>query len=155
MRFMDAMSVVLEMEGGYVNDPRDPGGETKYGISKRAYPQEDIANLSVERACFLYKRDYWDAIKADQLPGKVRFAVFDAAINSGVAQAVKWLQRAAGAQVDGVIGPRTLQKTMEADPLQLAVQFLALRLEFLTENKNFLAFGRGWTKRIVENLKLL
>lgn len=155
MRFMDAMSVLLDFEGGYVNDPRDPGGETKYGISKRAYPNEDIANLTMERACELYRKDYWDLVKADQLPPKVRFAVFDAAVNSGVAQAVKWLQRAAGAQVDGVLGPRTLQKVAEVDPLSLAVQFLALRLEFLTELKTFQTYGRGWTKRIVDNLKLL
>lgn len=155
MRFMDAMSILLEFEGGYVNDPRDPGGETKYGISKRAYPNEDIANLTMERACDLYKRDYWDLVKADQLPPKVRFAVFDAAVNSGVAQAVKWLQRSAGAQVDGVLGPRTLQKVSETDPMKLAVQFLALRLEFLTELRGFQVYGRGWTKRIVDNLKLL
>lgn len=155
MRFMDAMTVLLDFEGGYVNDPRDPGGETKYGISKRAYPNEDIVNLTMERACELYKRDYWDLIKADQLPSKARFAVFDAAVNSGVAQAVKWLQRAAGAQVDGVLGPRTLQKVAEVDPLSLAVQFLAIRLEFMTELKTFQTYGRGWTKRIVDNLKLL
>lgn len=155
MRFMDAMTVLLDFEGGYVNDPRDPGGETKYGISKRAYPNEDIVNLTVERACTLYKRDYWDRLKADDLPGKVRYAVFDAAVNSGVAQAVKWLQRAAGAQVDGVMGPRTLQKVAEVDPLSLAVQFLAIRLEFMTELKTFQTYGRGWTKRIVDNLKLL
>ncbi len=155
MRFMDAMTILLELEGGYVNDPRDPGGETKYGISKRAYPTEDIPNLTVERACTLYKRDYWDPIKADQLPPKVRFAVFDAAVNSGIAQAVKWLQRAAGAQVDGVMGPRTLQKAMEGDPMRLTSHLIALRLEFLADNKNFTVYGRGWTKRIVENLKLL
>ena len=149
------MSVILEFEGGYVNDPRDPGGETKYGISKRAYPEEDILNLSIERASELYKRDYWDRVHADKLPPKLRFAMFDSAINSGVAQAVKWLQAAAGAQVDGVLGPRTLQRVSEADPLPLTVKFLTLRLEFLTNNRNFSTFGRGWTKRIVENLRLL
>jgi len=152
MTFDEAFKVLIGHEGGYVNDPRDPGGETKYGICKRAYPDEDIKNLTLERAKALYHRDYWDVIHADELPKHVRFAVFDAAVNSGVRAAIQWLQRAVGVKDDGVIGHKTLSAVVAMEPYKLAARFNGVRLKFLTELQTFNTFGRGWARRVAENL---
>jgi len=104
------MDEIAISEGGYVNDPDDRGGETKYGISKKSYPNEDIPNLTPERAREIYKRDYWDKVKADMIPHSVQDLVFDMAINSGPSRAVKTLQRVVGAKEDGIMGPNTVDK---------------------------------------------
>jgi len=152
MTFDEAFKAVIGHEGGYVYDPRDPGGETKFGISKRAYPEEDIKNLTLERAKALYHRDYWDEIHADELPRHVRFSVFDAAVNSGVRAAVQWLQRAVGVKDDGVIGHKTLSAVVAMEPYKLAARFNGVRLKFMTELNTFHVFGRGWSRRVAENL---
>ena len=152
MNFDEAFKALIGHEGGYVNDPKDPGGETKFGVSKRAYPGEDIAGLTLERAKALYLRDYWDVIHADELPKHVRFAVFDAAVNSGVRQAIKWLQRAVGVNDDGVIGHKTLSAVVAMEPYKLAAVFNGQRLKFMTELNTFHVFGRGWARRVAENL---
>jgi lysozyme family protein len=152
MTFDEAFKVLIGHEGGYVWDPRDPGGETKFGISKRAYPEEDIKNLTLERAKAIYRRDYWDVIHADELPKHVRFAVFDAAVNSGVRAAVQWLQRAVGVKDDGMIGHKTLSAVVAMEPYKLAAKFNGTRLKFLTELQTFNTFGRGWARRVAENL---
>lgn len=152
MNFDLAFEKLIGHEGGYVNDARDPGGETKYGISKRAYPSEDIKNLTLERARQIYRRDYWDAVKADNMPDAVRMPLFDAAVNSGVKQAVKWLQTAAKAEPDGIIGPKTMLAVRMADPHLLARRFLGLRLRFMTDTKAWATYSRGWARRIADNL---
>lgn len=152
MTFDEAFKVLIGHEGGYVNDPKDPGGETKFGVSKRAYPKEDIAGLTLERAKALYLRDFWDVIHADELPKHVRFAVFDAAVNSGVRQAIKWLQRAVCVTDDGVIGHKTLSAVVAMDPYKLAAVYNGQRLKFMTELHTFSTFGRGWARRVAENL---
>ena len=100
MNFDQAFDRLLGHEGGYVNDSRDPGGETNWGISKRSYPNVDIKALTQADAKAIYRRDFWAPVRADELPDVVRFDVFDAAVNHGVSQSAKWLQRAAGAQPD-------------------------------------------------------
>jgi len=101
--------MVLKHEGGYINHKNDPGGETNYGISKRAYPDVDIKNLTVDGAKELYKRDYWDRIKGDDLPAGVACVTMDYAVNSGTSRASKALQGACGIRNgDGIIGPHTL-----------------------------------------------
>jgi lysozyme family protein len=136
-------------EGGYVNDPRDPGGETKFGISKRQYPAEDIPNLTLERAKSIYLRDYWTPIKGDQLPHELALCLFDMAVNSGVAQAVRTLQRAIDVPVDGILGPGTLGKAL-ALPAQIVVTyFQAERVLFMSKLPEFPTFGRGWTRRVI------
>lgn len=152
MNFDVAFQKLIGHEGGYVNDTRDPGGETKYGISKRAYPDEGIAGMTLERAKQIYRRDYWDTVRADHMPDAVRFDLFDAAVNSGVRQAVKWLQLAAKAEPDGVIGPNTLLAVRMADPHLLAKRFNGQRLRFMTDLKTWPTFGRGWARRIADNL---
>ena len=91
--FRVAMAFVRKWEGGYVNDPDDPGGETKYGISKRAYPQEDIKNLTRERAEFLYKRDYWDPLDLDKYPQDKAIVLFNVAVNMGKERAKDFAER--------------------------------------------------------------
>jgi lysozyme family protein len=144
--FSRAFLAVVGEEGGYVNDPRDPGGETKYGISKRAYPTEDIRNMTIDRAGVLYRRDYWDAIRADELPWPWALMVFDCAVNQGVGTAIRLMQDALGVMVDGKIGPRTLAAAQGRDSRALA-RFMALRALRYAKNPNFDTFGYGWLTR--------
>lgn len=91
-KLKQSLQFVLKWEGGYVNDPKDPGGETKYGISKRAHPNEDIANLTPERALVIYQTEYWDPIGGDNLPLPACVVAFDTAVNCGVSRAQAWLR---------------------------------------------------------------
>lgn len=152
MDFDRAFDKVIGHEGGYVNDPRDPGGETKYGISRRAYPNLDIRNLTLDQAKGIYKRDYWDRCLCDQLPGLLRFHIFDAAVNSGVKQAAIWLQRAVGANADGIVGPRTIAAARAANPERVVAHMTGQRLDFMADLKNWPVHGRGWAKRLASNL---
>jgi lysozyme family protein len=152
MTFEKAVERVLAHEGGWVHHENDPGGETKYGISKRAYPNEDIKNLTLARAKQIYKRDYWDKCRCDDLPFEVRFDVFDAAVNSGVSQASKWLQRAVGAKPDGVIGNLTIKAAQQIDGMTIAMRMNGERLKFMTDLPTWQHFGKGWARRIAENL---
>lgn len=152
MTFDEAVQRVIAVEGGYVNDPRDPGGETKYGISRRAYPGEDIAALSVERAKELYRRDYWGPAGCDAVPEALRFHLFDMAVHSGARAAIRALQAACGASVDGVLGPRTLLALSSCEPLRLVARLCGQRLALMTRAAGWDAFGRGWARRLADNL---
>ncbi len=102
---------ILIHEGGYVNDPTDRGGETKYGIAKRSYPKLDIKNLTLSQASEIYYRDYWVKASCNHLPDHLQLIHFDSAVNHGVSRANKLLQKAIGdITVDGVIGRQTLSK---------------------------------------------
>ena len=92
--FDKALAFTLKWEGGYVNDPKDPGGETNFGISKRAYPNEDIKGMSKERASAIYRRDYWDSLGCDNRDRSLSISVFDSAVNCGVARVLVWLDGA-------------------------------------------------------------
>jgi lysozyme family protein len=150
--FDEAFKALIGHEGGYVNDIRDPGGETKFGISKRAHPKEDIRNMSLERAKAIYLADYWIPAGCDRLPPDIAFDLFDAAVNSGVRQAVMMLQEAVGAAQDGVVGPVTIAKAKAFDPYALRCTFNAIRLRFMTNTRVWQTFGRGWARRIANNL---
>ena len=106
-----------------------------------------------ETAKAIYRKQYWDAVKADQLPEALRFHVFDAAVNSGVGQAVKWLQRVAGTTADGVLGPMTLAAVAVLNGDRAAAAYSGIRLEFMTNLPTWGMFGRGWSKRIASNLQ--
>lgn len=147
--FDRAFRVVIGHEGGYVNHPDDPGGETKFGISKRSYPNEDIATLTLERAKEIYRADYWDRLRADELPLQVAIPLFDFAVNSGVASAVLALQAVVGARRDGVIGPKTIDAVKRADIAKTVVELQAERIVFLAGLATFKAFGRGWSRRVI------
>jgi lysozyme family protein len=155
MSFETVVHMVLEHEGGYVNHPSDPGGETKYGISKRAYPDVDIAELTEDDAADLYKRDYWDRIKGDDLPVGVACVVMDYAVNSGISRASKALQSVCGiANGDGIIGPSslnavwvTVKNTSEEDVINAVT---TQRQEFIRALSIYDTFGKGWERRIDE-----
>lgn len=152
-RFRDYIERVLTHEGGYVNDPRDPGGETKWGIAKRSYPQLDIKSLTREDAIAIYERDFWQRVQGDRLPGPFAFQALDAAVNHGIGNSVRWLQRAAGVADDGIIGPVTLAAVARQEAADLVLNFNAERLEFYAKLQNFDAFGRGWARRVAGNLR--
>lgn len=146
--FDKAMEHVFKWEGGYVNDPRDPGGETKYGISKRAYPVLDIASLTKEDAKSIYKRDYWDKVRGDNLPEPIAIFVFDTAVNQGVFYASTMLQNAVGALPDGIIGLKTLDAVKRQNIVLTLGKMSLDRSKRYIENKNFTVYGRGWLRRM-------
>lgn len=143
---------VLSHEGGYVNDPRDPGGETKFGIAKRSYPNTDIKALTRQQAIEIYRRDFWARVQGEKLPAEVAFQVLDAAVNHGPGNAIRWLQRAAGVADDGAFGPISLAAVRRASAADLVLKFNAERLRFYRKLSAFDAFGRGWIDRVATNL---
>ena len=154
MTFDDAFTKLLGHEGGYSNHSADPGGETMWGVTEAVARANGytgpMLQLPQAEAKRIYKTLYWDKVQADALPDKVRYAVFDAAVNSGPGQAVRWLQRALGVADDGRIGPITLAYTRQADPEALARKMLAQRLRFMTNLTNWPSFSRGWARRIAD-----
>jgi lysozyme family protein len=154
MNFDQAFDILLKHEGGFSDHPADPGGKTRYGITEAVAREVgyrgDMRELPVDLAKRIYKDRYWGAVRADELPAEVRYAVFDAAVNSGPRQAIRWLQRAVGTRDDGIIGPQTLAAVRAADPEQLVRRMLAQRLRFMTGLPNWPAFGRGWARRIAD-----
>lgn len=150
--FDEAFKRVIGHEGGYVNDPDDRGGETKYGISKRAYPNLDIAGLTLDQAKAIYRRDYWGKAGCDLMPGPLAFAAFDLAVNAGVSQGIKAAQLAVGVLPDGVIGPKTRAAWAACDPIRAAVRTHAAGLEYRTNAPTWPQHGRGWTRRVIRNL---
>lgn len=152
MTFDEAFHELLGHEGGYSNHPADPGGETMWGVTKRVAQAHgytgDMKALPVSIAKDIYRAQYWDAVRAEELPVRMRYPVFDAAVNSGVVQAVKWLQTAVGAEPDGKFGPRTMLAVRQM-PVETAVRrMLATRLEFMTDLKTWPTFSKGWARRI-------
>lgn len=152
MDFDQAFHQLLGHEGGFVDHPSDPGGATRWGVTERVARANGytgpMRSLPVEVAKAIYRKDYWDAVRADEVPQAVRYALFDAAVNSGVKQAVKWLQRALGVAEDGVIGQQTLAAVRSADTAALKAKMLSARLQFMTGLPTWPAFGKGWSRRI-------
>jgi lysozyme family protein len=110
----------------------------------------DMRQLPVDVAKAIYRKDYWTPIRADELPEALRYAVFDAAVNSGDRQAIRWLQEAVGASPDGFIGPQTLRFVQSSDHQATLLKMLALRLRFMTNLPTWPAFGKGWARRICD-----
>ncbi len=157
MNFTTAFEKLLKHEGGYSDHKDDPGGKTRYGITEAVAREVgyrgDMRELPLDLAQRIYKDRYWDAVQAEHLPADIRYAVFDAAVNSGVAQAAKWLQRACGVKDDGVIGPQTIRAANALHPEGLKRKMLAQRLRFMATLANWPAFGRGWANRIADLLE--
>jgi lysozyme family protein len=145
-----------EVEGDYSDHKDDPGGKTRFGITeataRRFGYTGDMRELPLELAKRIYLEEYWRPMRCDELPEDVRYAVFDAAVNSGVGQSTLWLQRAAGAKPDGILGPQTLAAAKSTPKLEK--KLLAQRLRFLAERHNWPAFGRGWARRIALLMEL-
>jgi lysozyme family protein len=127
--FDTAFERLIGHEGDYVNHPKDPGGETKFGISKRQYPNVNIAALTLEDAKAIYRRDYWNVVGGDDLPYPIAFEVFDAGVNHGVS------------------------RSLDINPDLFIRRFNGVRLEFFTNLRTWPAFGKGWARRVANNLK--
>lgn len=153
MTFEDAVDRVLGHEGGYVNDPNDPGGETRWGISKRSYPNEDIKRLTREGAKAIYRMDFWNRIHGDRLHDGVAFQVFDFAVNSGIQTAIRALQRAVGVADDGHWGPHSEAAAEQMSESDQIMRLCAERLDFMTGLKNWPHHGKGWARRIAADLR--
>lgn len=148
--FEQAVTLILQHEGGEVNDKHDPGGHTKYGISKRAYPDLNIGEITEHDARQIYRRDYWDRIKGDELPEQIAIGVFDMAVNAGNRTAVQLLQRVLGVTDDGIIGPVTLAAARNAEPHWLAVRYAAERISYYAALNGWQRYGRGWSARVIK-----
>jgi lysozyme family protein len=146
--FDRAFDLVIGAEGGYVNDPKDPGGETNFGISKRAYPTLDIKNLTIDDAKDIYERDYWRAASCDRLPDVVAVALFDSAVNQGIRQATRMLQRALSVNDDGVLGSVTIAAANKGNQNDLLISFCAERALHYASLSTFDTYGRGWMRRL-------
>ena len=153
MDFKQAIDRVLGHEGGYVNNPADPGGETKWGISKRSYPSVNIVSLTRDQAVEIYKKDFWDKINADQLYDGVAYQALDFAVNSGIGTAVRALQRALNVADDGHWGPITATAAKSVSESDQIMRILAERLDFMRKLKNWPTFSSGWVARIASNLR--
>lgn len=147
------LSRLFDHEGGYSNDPRDPGGETKYGISKRSYPQVDIKNLTLQDAADIYLQDFLAPLKWDMYADGVAFQLLDFAVNSGPPEAIKRIQREVGAKPDGILGSTTISRISAMSESDLIMLLIASRIEFMTGLKNWPDAGRGWMRRMAKNLR--
>ena len=151
--FPEAFSRTVGEEGGYVNDPRDPGGATKFGISKRSHPDVDIENLTIDQARDIYRREYWDANRLGELPARMAVAVFDGCVNSGAHAAIGWFQRALGAPDTGDMDDHTIAAARAAtDPSGVLMRYWGHRLRFLADLSTWPAYGRGWSRRVARGL---
>lgn len=155
----DSFELVIGHEGGFTKDSRDRGNwtsgvigkgtlkGTKYGVSAMSYPSLDIVNLTVDQAKAIYKKDFWDACRCDELPSGIDYVVFDAAINHGPSRAIKFLQAAVGAVTDGALGPNTLRLVDKANPVKTITEFCVQRMMFFASISTFKVYGLGWTRR--------
>jgi lysozyme family protein len=153
MDFNTAFDRLLGHEGGYVNNPLDPGGETNWGISKRSYPDVDIRNLTRDGAKVIYQTDFWNRVNADHLPGSISYQVFDFAVNSGIETAIRYFQRALGVADDGHWGPISQFAANTATESDMIMNLNAERLEFMTKLVNWNNASKGWARRIAQNLR--
>lgn len=156
--FDNCLARVLVSEGGYVNNPKDPGGMTNLGCTKKVWEafvghpvsEADMRALTPDMVAPLYRRKYWDAVSGDQLPAGLDYAIFDMAINSGPGRAAKLLQQTVGVTADGAIGPGTLF-AVTATPVQsLIAKYSAARLQFLESLPTWADFGKGWGNRVAK-----
>jgi lysozyme family protein len=143
--FDACFEILIGHEGGYSNDSRDPGGETRYGICKRVFPALDIKTLTLDAARDIYRERYWQPICGDKLPAGLALLLFDAAVNCGVDTAIIWLQRACKVSVDGQLGPKTIAA---ASLVGIDQAFHLERVKAMTAMRNWPTFSRGWAIRL-------
>lgn len=147
--FDTAFEYVVGREGGYSDDPHDRGGETKYGISKRQYPNVDIPRLTLDEARAIYLRDYWTPARCEELPPALALCMFDAAVNHGISAAVQCLQLAVGVNADGKLGPLTMLAVGQLSPSDLVEKFQAERILRYAGLPDWKRYGRGWARRAI------
>lgn len=151
-----AFERLIGHEGGYVNHPDDPGGETNWGITLRTAREAGYAgsmrDLTREQAREIYRTAYWGRARCDEYDGAIAFQVFDAAVNHGIGNSIRFLQRAASVAADGSMGPITMAAIARADVPDLLARFNAARLRFYTDLSTWPSFGKGWSRRVATNL---
>ena len=165
--YKKCLETILHHEGGYVNHPDDPGGETNLGVTKRVYEEwcmsqdfivKDMKDLEVSDVAPIYKKNYWDRVKGDELPSGLDLCVFDFGVNAGTGRAAKYLQTMVGATADGAIGPATLRAVhayVQIEGLEQAIaEYQHKRQGYYEGLKHFATFGRGWTRRVSETTAL-
>ena len=159
--YNECLKIILMHEGGYVNHPKDPGGETNLGVTKRVYEEfggtKDMKDLTQEDVEPIYKKNYWDKIKGDDLPDGLDLCVFDFGVNAGPGRAAKFLQKLLGVTQDGGIGPQTLgalQSAIGEDKVtqtrEMIEKYQSMRQEYYEGLSTFDTFGKGWTRRVEE-----
>jgi len=156
--FDKSLVELLKHEGGFSAHPQDPGGVTNLGVTQavwedwidRAVSEENMKALTPAKVAPLYREMYWDRVKGDKLPSGVDYCVFDAAVNSGVSRAAKWLQTTVGAVADGAIGEQTMKQVLLTNPQMIVDKYSAIRLEFLKGRSTWPTFGKGWERRVEE-----
>tara|TARA_R110000803_G_scaffold71299_2_gene134471 strand:- start:2491 stop:3000 length:510 start_codon:yes stop_codon:yes gene_type:complete len=159
--FETALEMLLEHEGGYVNHPKDPGGETNLGVTKRTWAkwlgrdinEGEMKELTPEDVAELYKKEYWDRLKCDNLPTGLDFFCFDWGVNSGTGRSAKALQRIISVAQDGAIGPKTLRALEDHNAKEVVDLMHSRRQEFYENLTTFETFGKGWTRRNKKALK--
>lgn len=153
-----AFNSMIKHEGGFVNHPKDPGGMTNLGVTKKVWDdwtggdadEQEMRSLTPDKVAPLYKKRYWDAIKGDDLPSGIDLCVFDCAVNSGVSRAVRILQRILGVKDDGVIGAVTISAVTAIPVDDLIERYTEERQDFLESLPTFSVFGKGWTTRVAQ-----
>lgn len=161
--YQTCLEMILHHEGGYVNHPKDPGGETNLGVTKRVYEEwtmsqdlltKDMKDLTVDDVAPIYRKNYWDRMKCDDMPAGLDLCVFDFGVNAGTGRSAKFLQTMIGTVADGGIGPNTLRALalyVESEGLEATIKnFQSERQSYYESLSTFETFGRGWTRRVDE-----
>lgn len=156
--YQKCLEMILHHEGGYVNHPKDPGGETNLGVTKRVYEDfggtKDMKDLTVEDVAPIYEKNYWGRMKCDSIPSGLDLCVFDFGVNAGTGRSAKFLQTMIGTTADGGIGPNTLSKLsdyIDDNGLEETIKtFQAERQSYYESLSTFETFGKGWTRRVEE-----
>jgi len=160
--WIKSLEAILHHEGGYVNHPKDPGGETNLGVTKRVYEEfggtKNMKDLTREDVEPIYKKNYWDRLQCDKLPAGLDLCVFDFGVNAGTGRAAKLLQKNIGAVADGAIGPNTM-KLMRAHLDDYSIEatirgYQYDRQQYYESLSTFETFGKGWTRRVEETTAL-
>lgn len=153
-----SFELMLKSEGGYVNNPADPGGMTNLGVTKatwenwvgRESDEAEMRNLTPEKVEPLYKKKFFDAVRGDELPVGLDYLLFDFAVNAGAGRAIKTLQSAVGVTPDGGFGPMTMAAVQAIDPKELIERFSQAKEDFYRSLPTFATFGRGWLNRVAD-----
>ena len=156
--FDSALKMILKSEGGFVNHKLDPGGMTNLGVTKKVWEawvgkavgEKEMRALTPAIVAPMYRKKYWDAVKADELPTGLDYLMFDFAINAGPGRAIRTMQKAIGTTPDGAIGPKTMQALKDADQKDLIAKFSMEKELFYKALPTFATFGKGWMRRVAE-----
>lgn len=145
--FAQCLSFIFLHEGGYSNDPNDPGGETNFGIAAAWQPGLDTSKLTRDQAASIYKREFWDLLRCDELPPAVACAVFNFGVQHGPIDAAMALQSVVGARPDGIVGPETVRMANAREALPTARDVIARSVIDQSKSRNWEKYRYGWTRR--------